>query len=75
MIIPEAGRILGRRGNLFSSLSTDGTGITEVSIEILESAVKHADKLGIDADTVGNLKKNIAWGKSQDAEYIQYYCY
>jgi len=66
---------LDEEASFFSSLSTDGTGVTEVSVETLEGAVKQADKLGIDTATVENLKKDIAWAKSQDAEYVQYYCY
>jgi len=66
---------LDGEANLFSSLSTDGTGVTEVSVETLEKVVNQAGKLGIDADTMESLKKDIAWAKSQDMEYVQYYCY
>jgi hypothetical protein len=32
-------------------------------------------ELELDADTVANLKKDIAWAKTNDQEFVQYDCY
>jgi hypothetical protein len=32
-------------------------------------------ELELDADTVANLKKDIAWAKANDQEFVQYDCY
>ena len=66
---------LDSEGNFYSQLTSDGTGITEASVEMLEKAVDHASDLELDADIVANLKKDIAWAKAQDQEFVQYYCY
>ena len=61
--------------NFFSRLSDDGNGVSEVSVEVLENAVSKAVELELDDDTVANLKKDIAWAKANDEEFVQYYCY
>jgi chorismate mutase len=50
-------------------------GIGEASVEVLEKAIAQANKLELDADTIANLKKDIAWAKAHKEEYVQYYCY
>ena len=46
--------------DFFSQLTADGTGITEVPVEVLEKAVSKAVELELDEDIVSNLKKDIA---------------
>ena len=66
---------LDTEGDFFSQLTADGTGISEVSVEVLEDAVSKAIELELDDDTVTNLKKDIAWAKEHDEEFVQYDCY
>lgn len=66
---------LDSEGNFYSQLTSDGTGITEASVEMLKKAVDQASELELDTDTVTNLKKDIAWAKAHDQEFVQYYCY
>ena len=67
--------ILDDEANFFSQLTDDGNGVSEVSVEVLESAVSKASELELDEDTVANLKKDIAWAKANNEEFVQYYCY
>jgi len=62
-------------GGFFRGLTSDGTGLAEVSVEVLEDAVSKASELELDEDTVANLKKDIAWAKENNEEFVQYYCY
>ena len=66
---------LDTEGDFFSQLTADGTGISEVSVEVLEDAVSKAIELELDDDTVTNLKKDIAWAKEHNEVNFQYYCY
>jgi len=66
---------LDTEADFFNRLSDDGTGVSEVSVEILEKAVSMAIELELDADTISNLKKDITWAKANDQEFIQYDCY
>jgi hypothetical protein len=66
---------LDNEANFFSQLTDDGTGVSEASVEVLEKAVSKAVELGLDEDTIINLKKDIAWAKANDQVFIQYYCY
>ena len=66
---------LDDEANFFSQLTDDGTGVSEISVEVLESAISKAVELELDDDTVANLKKDIAWAKEHDEEFVQYYCY
>ena len=66
---------LDTEADFFSRLSDDGAGISEVSVEVLEKAVSMAIELELDDDTVTNLKKDIAWAKEHDEEFVQYDCY
>ena len=66
---------LDTEADFFSRLSDDGTGISEVSVEVLEKAVSMSVELELDDDTVTNLKKDIAWAKANDQEFVQYDCY
>ena len=61
--------------DFFSQLSFDGTGITEVPVEVLESAVAKATELELDEDTVSNLKKDIVWANEHNEASVQYDCY
>ena len=62
-------------GGFFRGLTSDGTGLAEASVEVLENAVSRAVELELDEDTVANLKKDIAWAKENNEEFVQYYCY
>ena len=66
---------LDAEANFFSQLTADGTGVSEASVEVLEKAVSMAVELELDDDTVANLKKDIAWAKENNEEFVQYYCY
>jgi hypothetical protein len=66
---------LDEEADFFSQLTADGTGVSEASVEVLEKAVSMVAELELDADTVANLKKDIAWAKAKDQEFVQYYCY
>jgi hypothetical protein len=66
---------LDTEADFFSQLNADGTGISEVSVEVLENAVSKAVELELDADTVANIKKDIAWAKEHKEEFVEYYCY
>ena len=66
---------LDKEANFFSRLSDDGAGVSEVSVEVLEKAVSMAIELELDDDTVTNLRKDIAWAKANDQEFVQYDCY
>ena len=66
---------LDTEADFFSQLTFDGTGVSEASVEVLEKAVSKAVELELDDDTVANLKKDIAWAKANDEEFVQYYCY
>ena len=61
--------------DFFSQLTADGTGITEVPVEVLEKAVSKAVELELDEDTVANLKKDIAWANEHNEVSVQYDCY
>jgi hypothetical protein len=41
----------------------------------LENAISKAVELELDADTVANIKKDIAWAKEHKEEFVEYYCY
>jgi hypothetical protein len=66
---------LDTEADFFSRLSDDGTGISEVSVEVLEKAVSMSVELKLDDDTVTNMKKDIEWAKANDQEFVQYDCY
>ena len=66
---------LDDEANFFSQLTDDGTGVSEASVEVLEKAVSMAVELELDEDTISNLKKDIAWAKANNEEFVQYYCY
>ena len=66
---------LDTEADFFSQLTFDGTGVSEASVEVLEKAVSMAIELELDDDTVANLKKDIAWAKENNEEFVQYYCY
>jgi hypothetical protein len=66
---------LDTEADFFSQLTADGTGISEVSVEVLENAISKAVELELDADTVANIKKDIAWAKEHKEEFVEYYCY
>jgi hypothetical protein len=66
---------LDSEGGFMSNLTEDGTGIAEVSVEMLEKAVECASELKLKAYTKANLNKDITWAKEHHQEFIQYYCY
>jgi hypothetical protein len=66
---------LDSEGDFFGHLTSDGTGITEARVEVLEQAVIRGSELELDSNTIANLKKDIAWAKKRGEEFVQYYCY
>jgi hypothetical protein len=66
---------LDSEADFYSQLTSDGMGITEVSVEVLEKAIDQASELELDTGTVDNLKKDIVWAKAHNEEFVQYYCY
>ena len=66
---------LDTEADFCSQLTNDGTGIAEASVEVLENAISKAVELELATDIVANLKKDIAWAKAHNQEFIQYYCY
>ena len=60
------------KNGLFETL-TEGSGITELSIEILEEALKKLSDLPNDVKK--GLKNDIKWAKKNNEGYIQYYCF
>ena len=66
---------LDNEAGFYSQLTDDGTGVTCVSIEVLERAIKRAKSLKLEPDTVECLNKDIEAAKAQDDDYVQYYCY
>jgi len=57
------------------SLSSDGTGVTGITLDTLSKAVDMASELNLDETTVAQLKKDIAAARASKDEYISYYCY
>ncbi len=66
---------LDTEADFFSQLNADGTGISEVSVEVLEKVVSKAVELELDGDTITNLKKDIAWANEHNEVAVQYDCY
>ena len=62
-------------GNFYHQFYSDGTGITEASVEMLEKAIDQARLLDLDTATVDNIKKDIKWAKKHGHEFIQYSCF
>ena len=66
---------LDSEADFYSQLTSDGTGVTEASVEVLEKAIDKATELELDADTITNIKEDIVWAKAHNEEFVQYYCY
>ena len=66
---------LDTEADFFSQLTADGTGISEVPVEVLEKAISKAIELELDEDTIANLKKDIAWANEHNEVSVQYDCY
>ena len=66
---------LDTEADFFSPPGFDGTGISEVPVEVLEKAISKAVELELDEDTVSNLKKDIAWAGEHNEVSVQYDCY
>ena len=61
--------------DFFRGLTSDGTGLAEVSVEVLEDAVSKAVELELDEDTIANLKKDVVWANEHNEVSVQYDCY
>lgn len=55
-------------------LNPHGTGIANIPIEVLVKAIKIAEKLDIDQETVEQLKQDVKAAKSKKENYVAYYC-
>lgn len=58
--------------DIYTTLTADGTGLTELSVEALERAIKELDLV---EDVKAALQKDIAVAKKNNDDYIQYYCF
>lgn len=67
-------------GNGFYETLTEGSGLSEIPVSVLEEALE-ADLKDIDATPEDEkeikkaLKQDIAWAKKHQEDYIKYYCY
>lgn len=65
--------------NGFYDTLVDGTGITEIPVDILEEALKKdlADDNDKEEEKYikDNIRKDIKWAKKRGRDYIQYYCF
>lgn len=61
---------------LFSeSLRSDGTGVVDVPIDVLEQAIRKADELKLDQDTIKQINLDVQFAKDTKDEYVSYYCF
>lgn len=56
-------------------MGSEGTGLTEVPVEVMQKAIGQAKKLKLDPETVAQLQKDIEATEAQGDDYIQYYCF
>ena len=60
---------------IFDDLN-EGTGISEVSVGLLQEALEEDRKdLPLEDFEIKAIKKDIAWAIKQQNDYIQYYCF
>lgn len=57
------------------NLDSYGTGLLEIEVDTLERAVRIANDLYLDVDTVESLQQDIAAAKSDKRAYVTYYCF
>ncbi len=50
-------------------------GLADVSVAVLQRAVRRSARLNLDEDTVARLKEDIAFAKSRKDETVTYYCF
>lgn len=58
--------------DFYNSLNQDGCGVGEVSVEVLEKAIKEVE---LEEDLKASLQVDIDYAKKNELEYIQYYCF
>jgi len=71
----ELMNFIEHQSDFMDSLNMDGNGITEIRVEVLERALAKAKELNLESDTVKAIKRDIAWAKRHDEEYISYSCF
>lgn len=66
---------LDEEAQFSANLSSDGTGLAEVPVKMLERAVRMSAKLNLAEETVKRVQQDIAAAKSNGDESVTYYCY
>ncbi len=66
---------LNQEGDFFGPLSSDATGLTSISIEVLQGAIDNAIDLELDENIIKALKADIEFAKSRGDDWVEYYCY
>ena len=59
---------------LSSNLNSYGTGLLEIEVDTLERAIRIANQLDLDEDTVESLRGDIIAAKSARKDFVTYYC-
>ncbi len=71
----ELVQFLNREMLLSFYLNSDGTGLVEVPVEILEKAIQLSSQLNLADDTTRQLLQDIRLAKSKNDGALTYYCY
>jgi hypothetical protein len=53
----------------------DGTGMIDIPVKILKKALRQAEKLNLNQETMKHLKLDIASAKASKDEVVTYYCF
>ena len=64
--------LLDKDINIYDNLNSDGSGIIDIPVEILNKVIK---SIRLDNDLKKSLKKDIKWTKDNNKDYLQYYCF
>ncbi|MDD5287757.1 MAG: hypothetical protein PHY28_01415 [Dehalococcoidales bacterium] len=67
--------LLNHEMQFYMSLNSYGTGIVDVSVELLEKAVGIASELTLDEDTIEWIRRDIEYAKSNKDESVTYNCW
>jgi hypothetical protein len=67
---------------IYNSLNSDGCGMTELPVEVLESAIEGIKSETIETeskeeaeDLIKSLQADIDWAKANNTEFVQYECF
>jgi len=53
---------------------SEGTGLTEIPVEVLKEAIAKTAELELEPFTVKALADDIDWARRMGEEYVRYYC-